>query len=245
MCTLSWLPGPDGYTLCFNRDERLTRAPAVPPAPHHSHGIQFLAPLDGDFGGTWLGVNEFGLCLSMLNRYSSAGYQHPDQPRSRGLLILDLIIHGTAREALTALEARDLEPFPPFSLVVVEPGLPARLACWDGRSLTAATHRAPGLVLTSSSVTEPEVAASRKATFASVERITEDTLVHLHRSHVPERGRRSICMHREDAETQSFSMIAVGGDAIQLMHVPDAPCRGNPLPPLALLRRAVPCPTPR
>lgn len=244
MCTVSWLPGPDGYALCFNRDERRTRSPAAPPAEREALGVKYLAPLDGDFGGTWLAVNEFGLSLGLLNRYGPGGHTTSAAPVSRGLLVLDLIVHRTAKDVLTALEGRDLAVFAPFSLVVVEPGQGVRLGCWDGTTLCAATHRSPGFILTSSSVTEPEVAVARRAAFAALETVTEQALIDLHRSHLPERGRCSICMHRHGAQTQSFSLVRVGESTIHLIHTPDAPCRGTPLPPLALLRQQVSCPTP-
>lgn len=242
MCTVSWLPGAGGYTLCFNRDERFTRAPALPPAPHTRNGMAFLAPLDGDFGGTWLAVNAAGLTIGLLNRYRVAGYQPPAEPRSRGLLVLDLIAAGSVRELRQVLDGTDLRQTAPFVLAALEPAAPPWVAVWDGTALNGSTRPAPGFLLTSSSVTEPEVAASRQATFATVESPTAEDLVRLHRSHLPERGRRSICMHRDDAETQCFSQVTVTDDRVTLLHVPDAPCRGEPLPPLSLERRALPCP---
>lgn len=244
MCTVSWVPGPEGYTLFFNRDERLSRSPAEAPRVRELMGVRYLSPLDGDFGGTWLAANEFGLALGILNRYRVQGYEPPPHPRSRGFIVLDLVGHATAPDAVAALERQDLDAVQPFTLVALEPGQPARLAAWDGRSLTAATHRAPGLLLTSSSVTEPEVAANRRALFAALDLITPEALLALHRSHQPERGRRSICMHREEAETQSLSEVSVTAGEVRLSHIPDAPCRGTPLPALTLARRPVPCPTP-
>jgi hypothetical protein len=244
MCTVSWAPGPEGYALFFNRDERLTRSPAEPPRERELMGVRYLSPLDGDFGGTWLAVNEFGVALGILNRYRVRGYEPPARPRSRGFIVLDLVGHATAVEAIAALERQDLDAVQPFTLVALEPAQPARLAAWDGRSLTAATHRAPGLILTSSAVTEPEVAANRRALFAALDRVTPETLLALHRSHEPERGRRSVCMHRAEAETQSLSAVTVTASEIRLTHTPDAPCRGTPLPTLTLTRRPAPCPTP-
>jgi hypothetical protein len=244
MCTVSWVPAQDGYTLCFNRDERHARAPEIPPAVHLTDGVRYLAPLDGDFGGTWLAGNEYGLTLALLNRYRVPGYQPPTEPQSRGLLILTLIGYGRAAEALTALEESDLGPVQPFSLVALEAGQPARLAAWDGEALTTLTHRSPGLILTSSSVSEPEVALARRAAFGTLKRVTPEALATLHLSHIPERGRCSICMHRDDAETQSFTAITVTPEEIQLVHTPDAPCRGIALPTLHLARRALPCPMP-
>ncbi len=243
MCTVSWLPDPHGYTLCFNRDERFTRAPGRPPAVREAGGVQYIAPIDGDFGGTWLATNAFGLSLGITNRYSVPGFIVPARPRSRGLIPIELIMHPTAAEAIAALGASDLGMVPPFTMVAVEPAGPARLAAWDGRALEVSFHADAGLILTSSSVTEPEVAASRKALFAALGDVTAEALVALHRSHLPDRGRRSVCMHREDAETQSFSEVRVSADQVSFTHITDAPCRGTALPVLALARRALPCPS--
>jgi hypothetical protein len=244
MCTVSWLPHPLGYTLCFNRDERFTRAPALPPAAGEAGGVAYVAPSDGDFGGTWLASNAFGLSLGILNRYRVPAYVPPASPRSRGLLPLALIGHSTAMEAIAALRATDLRTVQPFTLVAVEPGGPARLAVWDGEAVEISSHSAPGLILTSSSVTEPEVAASRQALFAGLSEVTAESLARLHRSHLPDRGRRSVCMHRDDAETQSFSEVHVTADLVTFLHTPDAPCRGAALPAIALARRPLHCPTP-
>ena len=245
MCTVSWLSEPLGYTLCFNRDERLTRAPALPPAVRNAGGVQYIAPLDGNFGGTWLASNAFGLSLGILNRYRVPGYLAPPSPRSRGLLPLELIAHPTAADALTALGAADLGSTQPFVLIAVEPGGPVRLAAWDGHTVEVTSHARAGLIMTSSSVTEPEVAASRQALFGALHEVSAEALRSLHRSHLPERGRCSVCMHREDAETQSFSELRVTADQVSYLHVPDAPCRGKALPAITLARRALHCPSPR
>lgn len=243
MCTVSWRPDPLGYTLCFNRDERFTRAPGLPPEVREAGGVAYIAPTDGDFGGTWLATNAYGLTLGITNRYSVPGYIAPASPRSRGLLPLALIGHGTAAEAIAALITSDLRAVQPFTLVAAEPGDSGRLAAWDGHDLEVSFLRGAGLILTSSSVTEPEVAASRKALFASLGEVSDEALEALHRSHLPERGRLSVCMHRDDAETQSFSEVRVSADQVRFTHIPDAPCRGTALPPVVLARRALPCRT--
>lgn len=244
MCTVSWLPAPGGYTLCFNRDERHTRGPALPPERRAASGRVFLAPFDSDHGGTWLAVNDGGLTLGLLNRYGPGAVVTAGPARSRGLVILELIAAADVAAALRALEHSDLRRTPPFLLVALEPDRPPRIAEWDGAALAMATHHAPGLLRTSSAVTEPEVAAARRAQFAAAAPGTAAELAALHRSHHPDRGKRSVCMHREDAETRSFSQVTVTPDRVTLLHVPDAPCRGLPLPPLTLDRRALPCPTP-
>ncbi len=194
MCTVSWLPGPDGYFLCFNRDERFTRAPAAPPGLRVQDGVRFLAPLDGAAGGTWFAVNEFGLTLGLLNRYRVPGYQPPPSPRSRGLLVLDLISAAGQAEALLRLTPEALGITQPFTLIAAEPGHPAAVAAWDGARLTTSQQSDSGLLCTSSSVTEPEVAESRRALFAAGAPHTRESLAALHRSHDP-RARPPVGVH--------------------------------------------------
>ncbi len=244
MCTVSWLPAPGGYTLCFNRDERHTRGPALPPEHRVAAGRAFLAPYDSDHGGTWLAVNDAGLTLALLNRYGPRRGTAMGPARSRGLVILELIGAGGVTAALQALERADLRHTAPFVLVALEPDRPPRLAEWDGAILAMATHHAPGLLHTSSAVQEPEVAAARRAHFAAAAPGTPAALAALHHSHHPARGKCSVCMHRDDAETRSFSQVTVTAERVTLQHVPDAPCRGQPLPPLTLDRSALPCPIP-
>ena len=57
------------YHLFFNCDELRTRGPALPPRMHEARGLRFLAPIDTDAGGSWLGVNELGLSIGLVNYY--------------------------------------------------------------------------------------------------------------------------------------------------------------------------------
>jgi hypothetical protein len=66
MCTVSWVHQKDGYQLLSNRDEKHTRKPALAPSLRQQRQVRFLAPIDGDQGGSWIGVNQFGLSLCLL-----------------------------------------------------------------------------------------------------------------------------------------------------------------------------------
>ncbi len=242
MCTVSWLPGAGGYTLYFNRDERLTRASSLPPSVREADGVRFVAPLDGEFGGTWIAVNEFGVTVSLLNRYGDSAAPPPAHPVSRGRLVLALAPAADLAELEARLSRVDLAAFQPFTLVAAAAHCAAWLAAWNGRAVSLARHSAPGLILTSSAFDEPAVAASRRRVFAEVlaAGLTADRLAALHRSHLPARGPSSICMHRSDAETQSLSRITVTRREVHFAHVPDAPCRGRESVSLRLARRRSP-----
>ncbi len=61
--------------------------------------VPFIAGLDPQAGGTWLGVNAHGLLVAVTNR---ARTQIPAQPRSRGLLAKDLLQYRCTRDAVAA-----------------------------------------------------------------------------------------------------------------------------------------------
>ena len=129
MCTVSWLHESDGgYKLFCNRDEKRTRKAAAAPQLQTARGTRFIAPLDAECGGTWIGVNEHGVSVCLLNRYDRAARGRV----SRGLLVLDLLGSRSAAEAVQSIAERDLGQFSPFTLAVLEPAFPAALCLWDG-----------------------------------------------------------------------------------------------------------------
>ena len=85
--------------IAANRDESLARPSAAPtqlwPSPWVYGGQDLLA------GGTWLGVNEWGVAVGVLNRQAL----HPPDPRchSRGQLCLDALKHSSAQAAVQAI----------------------------------------------------------------------------------------------------------------------------------------------
>jgi hypothetical protein len=229
MCTVSWLHREDagGYELFCNRDERHTRLAALPPRVRELRGVRFIAPTDGDGGGTWVGVNEFGLTLCLLNRYQEVAPFQPSPRTSRGLLLLELMDAASPEAALGRLPDLRLARFQPFTLVAVAARGPALRAIWDGRACTTARDAAPPL--TSSSFETPRVIAAREDYFKHLAVASGGTdpllLRKFHASHFPAAGAYSACLHRADARTVSFSHITVAAEEVKFSYHPDAPCK--------------------
>jgi hypothetical protein len=240
MCTLTWLRRADGHELFFNRDELRSRGPALPPARQRREGVDFLAPLDADHGGTWIATNEFGLSLCLLNGDESATPGASRLRISRGLLVLDLASCRAADEVTSRLERVDLARYRPFRLALFERSGGTHLAGWDGRRLACAALEDADRPLVSSSFATDDVRASRAARYRRPAPPASDpTELHLafHESHEPERGPYSPCMHRPDARTVSFSRVVVDPRTVRFHYAPHAPCRGRPQgEPLTLAR---------
>jgi hypothetical protein len=89
--------------LGANREEDYRRG-GEPPRLHEG-SCRFVAGVDPVAGGTWLGVNEHGVVAAVTNRFKE---EKPERPRSRGLLVRDLLNCPTA-SAASQLAVRELD----------------------------------------------------------------------------------------------------------------------------------------
>jgi hypothetical protein len=246
VCTVTWFDESDGYQVFFNRDERRQRRPGLPPEVRRSGSTRFVAPLDGDFGGTWIAANEFGLTVCLLNGPAAAGEQPslpPSASTSRGHVPLSVIEHRTTPGVRAALRPAGLARFRPFVLVLFDSIGTGLVAAWSGVELRVREGRPDGPPLVSSSFSTQEVRRNRAAVYHRMLRThrgADRSRLHLayHRSHDPTAGPDSPCMHRPDACTVSFTRVRVRPAEVRLDYCPHAPCRGLPRDPgIALPRR--------
>lgn len=236
MCTVTWLRERGGYTLLCNRDESLSRKPALAPAVKEHRGIRFIAPEDGDHGGAWIAVNQFSVALCLLNRCQDNRYQDSGangaNHTSRGQLLLDLVDSSSGAEVLRSVCAVDLVRFQPFTLLALEPDRDALVIEWTGSTCSIRHEGQSAVMLSSSSYKTASVIEARRTCFDGLtggrSRLDAATLFRLHASHSPVRGAFSPCMHREDAQTVSFSLIKATGEAVEFSYHPDSPCTADP-----------------
>lgn len=229
MCTLSWLRHDEGYAVFFNRDERRTRAPGLPPGEQLRDGVRVLAPIDPEGGGSWAAVNDRKVGLCILNQYDPARGFAPGQV-SRGQLLLSLAGLTSQAAVWQAVRTSGLLQYAPFRLAVFEPSLPALLLSWDGDRLTDEATGQSGLLAASSSLVQAEAETNRRALFESqlMDGMADSaTFEELHRSHLPSKGALSVCMHRDDAATVSFTRIVVDRSSVLLGYVAGSPCEGG------------------
>lgn len=120
MCTVVILRRPlDPWPVLIgaNRDEMADR-PCKPPARHWPDRPEVTAGLDVLAGGSWLGMNDFGVVAAILNRIGTLGPEAGK--RSRGELVLEALDHADAVEAGHALAALDGGAYRPFNMLVAD-----------------------------------------------------------------------------------------------------------------------------
>jgi uncharacterized protein with NRDE domain len=120
MCLVVILRRPEHrwpLLLAANRDEMIGR-PARPPGRHWPDRQEVVGGLDLLAGGSWLGVNDWGVAAAVLNRTGSLG-PAPGR-RSRGELVLEALDHADAVAAAAALGDLDPKAYRTFNLVIAD-----------------------------------------------------------------------------------------------------------------------------
>src|SRR4029077_7857112 len=137
MCTLVILRRPGHrwpVLIGANRDEMINRA-SKPPARHGPDPPERVAGRDKLAGGSWLGINDWGVSAAVLNRHGSLG--PGEGQRSRGELVLEALDHPDAVAAAQALAHLDPAAYRTFNLIIAD----NRDAFWlrhaDGRNIDA------------------------------------------------------------------------------------------------------------
>ena len=120
MCTVVILRRPDHpwpVILGANRDEQLDR-PWQAPGRHWEDRPDVVAGLDETAGGSWMGINDFGVIACILNRRGTLGPQ--EDKRSRGEIVLEALDHQDAIAAADALAHLDGQAYRGFNLVIAD-----------------------------------------------------------------------------------------------------------------------------
>lgn len=235
MCSLTFLPRRGGFVLAMNRDESRQRPAARPPEIRACGRYHAIYPSEPG-GGTWVGVNERGLTLALLNWYA---HEVERRPETRGRLIPTLLAAVDAEAVAARMAGFDLRRTGPFRLLVFDPSHRCiREFQWNGHAAGLLEHPWKPSHWFSSGLDEPAAAAIRSATArtAAAERGSRSVawVRRLHASHLPQSGPFSFCMHRADAETVSLSEIRCTEGRIAFRYVPGPPCRGRPAQELVM-----------
>ena len=225
MCSVSFIPREDGFVLAMNRDELISRVPALPPRVNRRGGLAVLCPSEPS-GGTWIGISSAGMAFSLLNWHSQPDRTGEDLI-SRGEVVRALLSGGSSSAPASILKELPLRRMNPFRLIAVS--LPERsLTEWRSGSeaLTFKVHPWRRLHCFSSGFDEARAIQVRRLVCAQFPGDLGDltTLRRLHASHQPIAGPFSLCMHREDAATVSYTEISVRDHEASMSYISGSPC---------------------
>lgn len=239
MCTMTWFLTDSGYELFFNRDERVTRHRALPPSvQEHSQangGLRYISPTDADAGGTWIASNETGVTVCLLNHYQFQQISTYKKWVSRGEIVREFSQFVELTQARRHFETLNLDDFRAFRMFIIEPSGRNLLLVWDGHAARVENDvKAPK---SSSSVDAKYVKSIRKQLFTDLGLTTStssEDFIKYHSSHAPSKSKESVCMHREDAKTVSFSHVKVDIESVTYRYADGSPCEAELSAPVSI-----------
>jgi hypothetical protein len=229
MCTLSVITRTNEYLLAMNRDERIVRGAGELPEIYHRNGTTAVYPSDGS-GGTWIAANEHGITLALLNwNHEVPPPLDRNQARSRGEIIPVLASAPSLTGLQAAFGALNLEGIRPFRFVGVFPSEQAIAEWrWDSVQLTFQTRGWHSLHWFSSSLSDRQAESLRGAACLDAQHEPDAGsalwLRRLHASHTGGPGPFSLCVHRDDVKTLSYTEVVVTPGQIRMGHFRGSPC---------------------
>ncbi len=228
MCTLTFVPTVDGYLAGMNRDELLTRPAALPPQIHEHTGMTLVYPEEPS-GGTWVGCNSHGNLLALLNWNEIDPSSLGAKRKTRGLVIPDLILEENSSSTGSHLKCLTLEGVFPFRLIGIFRSEKKVIGWrWDGSHIQQLEWPWACKHWFSSSLSDEGAATERgrvcEAASLDPAAGRASWVRRLHRSHDPKPGPYSVCVHRQDAATVSYTEVECGRTSISMKYLSGSPC---------------------
>jgi hypothetical protein len=211
----------------MNRDEKLDRFTALPPKIVDLAGRRAVFPREPT-GGTWVSTNDVGVCLALINWHRVACEPKHDVV-SRGQIVRELTEKSSAKEIANGVMKLPLRKLRPFRLIAIVPSEKIVTEWrWNLEWLTMRNRQWQRQHWFSSGFDENRAELERQRVCdAAKDRKSTGSLRwlrQLHRSHAPKRGPFSICMHRPDASTVSYTEVSVSGWRATMRYKPGSCC---------------------
>lgn len=217
----------------MNRDELIARKALAPSLIQRE--LSICAPTDTQEGGTWIGANEAGLIVAILNRISEAEWI-VENPRSRGLICLDALREKSSDNVLAMVKQEiGRHSYNKFTLLCMD-AEHAFVARFDGHDNLSWEELDPGLhVLVNYRPEESAPTQSLRRVQERSERRQRKAMGTLHplptgaREAIEEMmglfrdHQEGICQHGAEFGTTSSTIIALGKEPI-FLYADGSPC---------------------
>lgn len=225
MCTVTFLPLPDrGFVLTSSRDVGYQRERALYPATYQEEGVSLYYPKDGKAGGTWIGTSRNNRLICLLNGGFSNHRRKASYPKSRGLIVKELLIAEDFEEMSSIIDLKNIEP---FTLVVVSYKTDLRLFefVWDGKKRHLKELPNQPSIWSSSTLYTDDMKAMRQDWFREwfiAKGRTAENILNFHREGGIGFPEVDIFLRREHVGTVSITQVVSSDDFCKMAYYPYA-----------------------
>lgn len=222
MCTVTYIPTQSGFIFTSNRDEQAARK-TKSPNYYLEEGISLFYPKDELAGGTWIGVSENKRLVCLLN--GGFVYHNPKLkfPKSRGVVVKQLLI---STNVLKSMESLNLEGVAPFTLVVVDwndNNMVYELVwCKEKKTINRLNSNEPK-IWSSSTLYTAEMKSLREQWFKQKDlhlpEVLENDILSFHKDETLGNKEITLKMKRDVVETVSTTMVVKNNLSLNMKYL--------------------------
>ncbi|MEM6299273.1 MAG: NRDE family protein [Bacteroidota bacterium] len=218
MCTLTYVPNQQNFTLTNNRDEQNTRPTSALPKWHLYKEQKLFFSRDPEAGGTWLGHHPNGRIVCLLNGAFTLHKRELPYRMSRGLVVLEALCADNATDFAAQFSFEGIEA---FTLIWVESFSETKLweLRWDQKKayFKALDPKVPA-IWSSATLYDETVKQKRESWFSDwleAERTIRDFHYEAGQDGNPA---EAVCMNRKGGGTVSISAYQKQGETLNYFH---------------------------
>lgn len=220
MCTVSFVKTNNKVIITSNRDEKVIRPSAIPPAKYDFNGTNLIFPKDMKGGGSWYVVSEKGTAVVLLNGAEEKHQVDSWYRKSRGLIVLEIMIEASPKDFWNHIDLVNIEP---FTLVLFQEEQLFQLR-WNGKvkeKLQLDANKKH--IWSSSTLYSCNIRKQREALFNSFiedkELLSEQEMYEFHRYTDKENNENGLVINRnEEMKTLSITQAIFESGQVQVMH---------------------------
>ena len=220
MCTVTYIPTPEGCIITSNRDEKITRERALSPQEYLIEGKKIIFPKDPKAGGTWVAHSETKIIV-LLNGAQEKHIPKSKYRKSRGLVVLDLM---TAENTFDYWKTIDLTDIEPFTIVLIENNKLTQLQWNEVEKSTTEFDAKQFHIWSSSTLYSKEIREQRKEWFQNFIKVktnpTPKEILDFHQFTESENKEFGLQINRNDVlKTISITQCKVTNDTIKMEYL--------------------------
>ena len=223
MCTVTFLPLADnGFVLTSNRDVGYQREKALYPKTFVEEGVSLRYPKDGKAGGTWIGTSRDNRLICLLNGGFENHKRKASYPKSRGLIVKELLIAESFKDNCLLIDLKNIEP---FTLVVVDWKEKRKLYefVWDGSKRHLKELPWQPSIWSSSTLYTDDMKAMRQDWFREWfigKGLTPENILDFHKHGGPGFPEIDVFMRREKVGTVSITQVLRTKNTLEMSYFP-------------------------
>lgn len=110
MCTVTYLPTPNGFLLTSSRDEKVIR-PTLKPKTYIHNSCKLIYPKDEIANGSWIAASNKKTMACLLNGGFTNHIKKNNYTKSRGQVLIDCLEIQNFEDAILDIDLKNVEPF--------------------------------------------------------------------------------------------------------------------------------------